>query len=44
MAGEQSEVKKAAEALKRENEKIEEANRKLEKEKAEWLKKIKDAK
>ena len=44
MPGNESEVKKAAEALKRENERIEEDNRKRDKEIADLLKKIKNAK
>ena len=44
MPGNESEVKKAAEALKRENERIEEENRKKDKEIADLLKKIKNAK
>ena len=44
MPGNESEVKKAAEALRRENERIEEENRKKDKEIADLLKKIKNAK
>ena len=44
MPGNDSEVKKAAEALRRENERIEEENRKKDKEIADFLKKIKNAK
>ena len=44
MPGNDSEVKKAAEALRRENERIEEENRKKDKEIADLLKKIKNAK
>ena len=44
MPGNESEVKKAAEGLKRENERIEEENRKKDKEIADLLKKIKNAK
>ena len=40
---EKSEVKKATEALERENKRLEEENRKKEKEIAELLKKIKNA-
>ena len=43
MPGNESEVKKAAEALKRENERIEEENRRKDKEIADLLKKIKNA-
>ena len=44
MPGKDSEVKKAVEALRRENERIEEENRKKDKEIADLLKKIKNAK
>ena len=44
MPGNDSEVKKAAEALRRENARIEEENRKKDKEIADLLKKIKNAK
>ena len=44
MPGNDSEVKKAAEALRRENERIEEENRRKDKEIADLLKKIKNAK
>ena len=44
MPGKDSEVRKAAEALKRENERIEEENRRKDKEIADLLKMIKDAK
>ena len=42
MPGKDSEVKKAAEALRRENERIEEENREKDKEIADLLKKIKN--
>ena len=44
MPGNDSDVKKAAEALRRENERIEEENRRKDKEIADLLKKIKNAK
>ena len=44
MPGNDSEAKKAAEALRRENERIEEENRRKDKEIADLLKKIKNAK
>ena len=43
MPGKDSEAKKAAEALRRENERIEEENRRKDKEIADLLKKIKNA-
>ena len=44
MPGNESEVKKAAEALRKENEKLEEENKKKDKEIADLLKKIKNIK
>ena len=44
MSGNDSEAKKAAEALKRENERLEEENKKKDKEIADLLKKIKNVK
>ena len=44
MPGQDSQLKQAAEALKRENERIEAENRRKDKETADLLKKIKNAK
>ena len=44
MSGSKSDTEKATEALKRENERLEEENRKKDKEMADLLKKIKNAK
>ena len=44
MSGSESDMKKAAEAMKRENARLEEENRKKDKEMADLLKKIKNVK